>query len=604
MHEHAQYPSIGDYALLADCHSSALVSNLGSIDWCCMPRFDSGSLFGRILDWNRGGYCTVAPASRDFQVTRRYIEGTIVLETTFSGETGTLKVTDLLATKREGKHDPRNQLIRIAECESGSVETTIELMARFDYGGVKPWVRAEDEGLFSLLGGDEALVVWTDAPLEIRDSHDLACRTTLGEGEAAYLSITFTRPHLLADEGIEPMSTTELESRRHETIEWWCEWSDQAQTDGGYGEAELRSAIVLKSLCNAPTGAIVAAPTTSLPEQPGGALNWDYRYSWIRDSSFTVRSLASLGYEAEADGFRRFAERSAAGHAEDLQIMYGIFGERRLNEAELHDLEGYRRSAPVRVGNAAAGQTQLDVYGELLQLAWQWCEIGHEPEPAYWDFLLTLVDTAAIKWRQPDAGVWESRGNPQHYVVSKAMCWAALDRGIRIAEQCSFDAPLDRWKTEADEIRASIETNGVDRHRNVYVQSYWRTEMDASLLLLPRIGYIDWDDKRMLDTVDVIRRELDADGKGLLYRERRPPSTSEGTFVCCSFWLAECLARGGRRQEAREVFEHTLGTANDLGLFAEEYDVTADEMMGNFPLALTHLSHISAAVALAETSGG
>lgn len=601
MHEHAQYPPIGDYALLADCHSAALVSKRGSIDWCCMPRFDAGSLFGRMLDWNKGGYCAVAPSTPDFEVTRSYLDATLVLETTFEGEGGAMKVTDLMAMRQKGAHHPRNQIIRKLEGTSGSVEVTLEIVARFDYGDIKPWVREEGDGVFSLIGGDEAFVVWSDAAMEVTGSHDLTCSLEIAEGEHRHLSLTFTQPHVLADDSPDPLSASELDERIEETIEWWRTWSGKAELDGPYGDAELRSAIVLKSMSNAPTGAIVAAPTTSLPEQPGGSLNWDYRYSWARDSSFTVRSLAVLGYEAEADGFRRFMERSSAGHADDLQIMYGIYGERRLDESELGDLEGYRRARPVRVGNGAAKQTQLDVYGELVNLAWLWTDRGHPPEKDYWDFLVTLIDTAAERWSQPDAGVWESRGDPQHYVVSKAMCWAALDRGVRLAERSSLDAPVERWRLEAERVRASIETNGVDPHRGVYVKAYWRTEMDASLLLLPRVGYVAWDDKQMLATIDAVREELDADGKGLLYRETRPPEAREGAFLCCSFWLAEALARGGRLQEAREVFAHTVGTANDVGLFSEEYDVESGEMLGNFPLALTHLSHIAAAVALAES---
>jgi GH15 family glucan-1,4-alpha-glucosidase len=524
----------------------------------------------------------------------------MVLETTWRGPGGTAKVTDLFAMREGGKSDPRRQIIRIVEGVEGSVEMTLEIEARFDYGEIHPWIRAEGDGLYSLMGGDEALVLWTDLSIERRGDHGLACRFTVAAGETCHVSIAFALPHVLADRPPDPSTADELEDRLQETLQWWERWAAKADVDDDYGDAEMRSALVLKSLTFAPTGAIVAAPTTSLPEQPGGSLNWDYRYSWVRDSSFSVRSLAELGYEAEADGFRRFVERSSAGHADDLQIMYGIQGERRLNEYELDELEGYRRARPVRIGNKASRQTQLDVYGEILQLAWRWWRRGHTPDEDYWTFLTTLVDMAADRWSRPDAGIWESRGDPQHYVLSKAMCWSTVDRGIDLAEGCGLEAPLDRWKRARDDIRTSIETNGVDPRRDVYVRSYWRTELDAALLLLPRIGYVGFDDDRMVRTTDAIREELGADGRGLLYRYKREPGQEEGAFVCCSFWLVECLAHQGRKQEAREVFEHTVGTANDLGLFPEEFDVAGKDRLGNYPLALSHLSHIAAAVALAE----
>jgi GH15 family glucan-1,4-alpha-glucosidase len=344
----------------------------------------------------------------------------------------------------------------------------------------------------------------------------------------------------------------------------------------------------------------VAAPTTSLPEAPGGSRNWDYRFSWIRDSSFAVRSLVELGYESEADGFRRFVERSAAGNAGDLQIVYGVGGERRLSELELPKLEGYRGARPVRAGNAAATQLQLDVFGELLDLAWRWHERGHSPDDDYWRFILELCNAAARLWTEPDRGIWEVRGRPLHFVHSKAMCWVALDRGLRLAEASARAAPVKRWTLARDRIRRAIETKGYDRDRGVFVRSFGMKTMDASLLLLPTAGFVDHDDPRMIRTTDQIRKELDRDGLLLRYKGADGLRGKEGAFLACSFWLAECYAHQGRYDEARVVFDRTVSTGNDLGLFSEEFDVATGEMLGNFPIGLTHLSHIAAAVAMAE----
>jgi len=350
-------------------------------------------------------------------------------------------------------------------------------------------------------------------------------------------------------------------------------------------------------LSNAPSGAIAAAATTSLPETPGGSRNWDYRYSWVRDSAFTVRALSELGYLREADGFRRFIERSCAGSAEELQILFGVGGERRLHEYEIEELEGYRQARPVRIGNAAETQLQLDVYGELLDLAWRWHERGHSPDDDYWEFLVELVDAACRQWRNPDRGIWEMRGKPRHFVLSKAMCWVAVDRGIRLAEDLNRQAPLDSWRQNRDQIRAAIEAQGYDEKRGVFVQAFDSPAMDASLLLLPIFGFISAGDERMQRTIAEIRKELSEDG--LLRRYRSDDlDGEEGVFLACSFWLAECLANQGQVAEARQVFQAASATANDLGLFSEEFDPNRQEMLGNFPQGLTHLSLIAAAVAL------
>jgi GH15 family glucan-1,4-alpha-glucosidase len=365
----------------------------------------------------------------------------------------------------------------------------------------------------------------------------------------------------------------------------------------------LRSATVLKALTQARTGAIAAAATTSLPEAPAGPRNWDYRASWVRDSVFALRSLAELGYTAEADGFRRFVQRSAAGSAQELQIMYGLGGERRLVELTL-DLEGYGGARPVRIGNAAAHQHQHDVYGELLDLAWAWHQRGKTPGADDWRFLSELVNAAADCWTTPDHGIWELRGHPRHLVHSKVMCWVALDRGLRLATDLGFPAPVERWTAGRAAIRATVERRGYDPARGVFTQAFDRPELDAALLLLPAVGFVAWDDPRMLRTVEAVRRELEVDG--LLWRYRAPDGLegAEGAFVACTFWLAECLARQGRAAQARAAFARASATANDLGLFAEEFDPATGALLGNFPQALTHLSHITAAVALAEGRRG
>ena len=598
------YPPIGDYALIGDCHSVALVSRAGSIDWACPRRFDAGSCFGRLLDWDRGGHCSITPPELSEPPLRSYIDGTLVLQTTFRTNEGECKLYDCFTMRRGGAGQPRRELLRIVEGVRGRVELRLHIVARFDYGEVKPWIRHHGHRLYSAIGGDDALVVSCDVELNRVDEHDLEAVFSVGEGERVRLSLVAADPAAIDPAPAEPPPRDDLDRHLEETVKWWQRWRSQGRLDGPYGDAALRSAVVLKALTNAQTGAIVAAATTSLPEAIGAGRNWDYRYSWVRDSQFTVRSLRELGFEKEADGFRRFVERSAAGSVENLQIMYGIGGERRLVELELPQLEGYKKSAPVRIGNAAAKQLQLDVFGYLLDLAWEWHRMGSSPDDDYWRFLLTLVDAAAERWKEPDSGIWEMRGEPRHFVHSKAMCWVAVDRGLLLAEDCIRRAPTKRWKTARDEIRKELETKGFDAGANTFVQSYGSTEVDASLLLLPAFGFIAYDDPRMVGTTDAVRRDLDVGG-GLLLRYKGEDSLEgkEGTFLACSFWLVECLAHQGRLDDAREVFERAAGTANDLGLFSEEVDVTNGTLLGNFPQGISHFSHVAAAVALARKGG-
>lgn len=597
MSEHT-YPPIADYGYIADCHSAALVSRSGSIDWCCLPRLDSESVFGRLLDWDHGGYCRFGPVD-DYRVRRRYVDGTLVLETTFSTDGGEARLLDCFVMRRGGMENPARQIVRIAEGIGGQVDLEVEVVPRFDYGDVRPWVREQDDGAYALFGSDDGLAVWSDLELGVEDGSGLKASVRLAEGERRRLSIAYRPAAQLDRKPPEPPAARELDRLLVQTVEWWQRWAERGKPPKGpHADTVRRSAVVLKGLTNAMTGAIAAAATTSLPEVPGGGRNWDYRYTWIRDSTWAVRSLLQLGHDREADAFRRFVQRTSAGHVDDLQIVYGIGGKFRLPETEI-DMEGYRGARPVRVGNRASNQEQNDVYGELLVLAWLWHEHGHRADDHYWAFLVDLVERAIDQWPKPDRGLWEERREPQHFVHSKAMCWAAVDRGLRLAEEERRDVPTARWEAARDEIRSAIEAEGYDEDRGVFVRTFGSTDLDASLLLLPEMGFVEWDDERMVRTVDAIRKDLDADG--LVYRFRwDEPGDHEGAFLPCSFWLVECLARQGRIEEAEEAFRRAMETANDLGLLAEEYDPDQDEMLGNFPQALTHLTQISAALALAE----
>lgn len=608
MPEHAQspYPPISDYALISDCHAAALISRAGSIDWCCLPRFDQGSCFGRLLDWQKGGYCSITAADDEQHSFRRYIDNTLVLETMIRTNGGEARLLDCFAMREGGKLAPHLQILRIVEGVRGRVDLNLCIAPRFDYGALCPWIRHDGVRLYSAIGGDDALVLYSDADLKLEGRHDLTARFTIRAGERVRTTITHADPAALDRERPTLLEDYEIDARLDSTLAWWRDWAAQARLEGPDGPSAVRSALALKALTNAPTGAIIAAATTSLPEQPGGSRNWDYRYSWIRDSALSVRSLADIGCAAEADDFRRFIQRSAAGAADSLQIMYGPGGERTLTEIELTHLEGYRGAQPVRVGNAAAKQTQLDAYGELLDLSWRWFERGHPIDDDYWRFLLDLVDTAAARWQEKDRGIWEIRGEPQHFVHSKVYCWAALDRGIRLAEAGLRQAPLRRWKAVRKEIRDAVERDGYDSKRGVFVQAFGSQALDASLLLLPSVDFVAYDDERMVRTTEAIRKDLMQDGLLLRYRVDKTDdglTGEEGVFLACSFWLVECLAHQGRVEEARHLFDRVSATSNDLGLFSEEWDPHTCEMLGNFPQGLTHLSHIAAAVAIAAREG-
>jgi GH15 family glucan-1,4-alpha-glucosidase len=593
--------SIKDYGFISDCHSVALVSKEGSIDWCCMPRIDSSSCFGRLLDWPKGGYCRISPTVR-YKISRRYLENSLILETTFHTAKGSAKLIDCFTLREGGEQHPHRQILRILEAIEGEIEFRCQFVPRFDYGIIKPWIRflnGNKGNRITAIGGSSGLLVTGDINFEFQGRHNCRSVFNLAPGDRVRLSILHRPPEDLDEMNEEIPDDKELDRRLEETIQWWRHWSSKGNYKGDNSLQANRSAVVLKGLCNAPTGAIAASATTSLPEMINGIRNWDYRYSWIRDSVFTLRSLNELGHSSEADGFRRFIERSAAGSAEEIQILYGVGGERRSYEVTLDYLEGYRGSRPVRIGNAAAKQKQFDIFGELLDLAWSWHKLGNSPDDDYCQFIRELVDRTINIWQEPDCGIWEIRDEHRHFVLSKAMCWVALDRAIKLAEDMHLDYPKKQWQQVKSDIRDRIMEKGVDKKRGIFIQAFDYPICDASLLLLPVFGFIDYDDELMVRTTEAIREDLEEDG--LL---RRYPEDSdgldgnEGIFTACTFWLVECLAAQGKMEEALKYFKAASATANDLGLFSEEYDVAGKEMLGNFPQGLTHLSHIAAIVAL------
>lgn len=589
-------PSIGDYALIGDCHGAALVSGTGSIDWCCLPRFDSSSCFGALLDPAHGGSCSVSVAGDAAWRGSSYIEDTLVLQTLVESAQATLRVTDFFAMREHGALSPRRELIRIVTCERGHAEVRVEVAPRFDYGRTRPWLRRSDTDTITATGGDNGLLIFSDGQPQI-EQQAVQARKLLHAGERLRLLVRSVQPHLLEREPSD-LDAEAIDRRLEETIAWWRKWRTHVNVTGAEQRAIVRSAITLKALTYAPTGAIVAAPTTSLPERLGGTRNWDYRYSWVRDSALTADTLAEIGCEYEARQFRHFIVRSAGGHAEDLQIVYGIGGERRLPELEL-DLPGYRDSRPVRIGNGAVDQVQLDAFGEILDLDWRWQLRGHSPDDDEWQFFAELIEQVIERWTEPDHGIWEWRGEPRHFVHSKACCWEAVDRGLRLAEASGRRSPVRRWRRASRQIREAIEARGYDAQRGVFVQCFDEPGLDAALLLLPATGVVSFDDERMLRTTDAIREELDANG--LLYRYRMADDLpeGEGAFLACSFWLATCYARQQRLAQAREVFDRAAATASSVGLFSEEVDPSSGELLGNYPQTLAHLAHAEAARALA-----
>jgi GH15 family glucan-1,4-alpha-glucosidase len=590
------YPPISDYALLSDCHSGALVSKDGSIDWCAFHRFEARPVFARILDWSKGGFFRVAPVD-EYEVTRQYVENTNVLETRFETPNGVILLTDCLVVRVEDGH-PDHRLIRRIQCLEGELEVKVNFEPRFDYGLTEPRVEVIDEELAIAYGGPDALVLQTELPIGTAEISACEAARTLTKGDDAFIALTWHLPQELEPEKLPRERVLgELEG----TIGYWQAWTERCSYEGPYREEVVRSGLVLKALTNSPTGAIVAAATTSLPEEVGGVRNWDYRYSWLRDSALALNALFELDYTEEAHAYMTWLRRTTAGSAKALQIMYGAGGERFLPEVELDHLEGYRGSRPVRVGNDAARQFQLDVFGEMLDAAWHYRRNGGEIDDVFWDFLSRVGEAVLERWEEPDRGIWEIRGEPRHFVFSKVMAWVALDRLLRIAEADGREGDLDGWRTGCQKMRALIEREGVDPETNAFRQ-YFGDEgrLDASNLMIPIAGFVDFDDPRAKATAEAIAKELSVDGLVCRYVSDGMDGLpgEEATFAICSFWLVECLARGGEVERARELFERVISFCNDVGLLAEEIDPKSGEILGNFPQAFSHLGLIQAACAL------
>ncbi|WP_214410848.1 glycoside hydrolase family 15 protein [Sphaerisporangium fuscum] len=589
---------IEDYAMIGDMQSAALVGRDGSIDWLCLPRFDSPACFAALLGEERNGHWWIGPAGpgRQLSTRRRYREGTLILETEWDTESGTVRVTDFMPPRQANP-----DLVRIVECVAGSVEMATEIRIRFDYGRIVPWVRRSN-GLLQAVGGPDS--VWVHSPVPLQGG-DYAHKATfrLSAGDRMPFVFTWHPSHSSVPEQIDPI----VELAETEAI--WKRWSARCEprTEQQWEEPVLRSLITLKALTYAPTGGIVAAPTTSLPEDLGGERNWDYRYCWLRDATMTLDALICAGYVEEARDWREWLLRAIAGRPQDLQIMYGVAGERRLPEMEVPWLDGYEDSRPVRIGNGAVEQLQLDVYGEVLNCLFVSRASGLMASQRTWSIQRSLMDFLESHWDEPDEGLWEIRGPRRHFVHSKVMAWVAADRAIKQVEMFGQSGPLDRWRVLRDRIHAEVLEKGYDPARNTFTQSYDSHELDASLLLIPQTGFLPPDDPRVIGTIDAVERELMSDGFLLRYplAERSTVdglSGGEGAFLACSFWLAEARAMAGRRREAVELFERLLALRNDVGLLAEEYDPRYGRQVGNFPQAFSHVPLIHTAHTLSRAS--
>jgi GH15 family glucan-1,4-alpha-glucosidase len=595
------YPPISDYGLIGDMQSCALVSKAGSIDWACFPRFDSPSVFGRLLDWQDGGCFQLAPKGVE-SVTRRYLPNTNVLETSFETEGGIAVLTDFMPVTHETHRtgapqvSQQRQIVRELRCESGSVEFEMRCEPRFDYGSIIPHVSLMGPRLGLAHGGRDAISVQSSDALTVSDDAFLASGT-LHPHERAWASVCYEpgQPH-----DLEARDEVDVQALLERTVAYWTNWTWSCTYHGEYRGDVIRAALTLKALTYAPSGALLAAATTSLPEVVGGARNWDYRFTWIRDATFALYALSTLGFYQEGQDFKRWLEWSTLGRARDLQVMYGITGERRLTEIELNDLEGYAKSRPVRIGNGAHDQLQLDIYGEIMDSAHLYRKFGGTLDEEYWAYLQRVVAYVMDHWREADEGIWESRGGPQHWVYSKAMCWVALDRAVKAAEQLSLPGEVAKWRAVRDEIRQEVLDRGYNAEMGCFVQAYDSTALDASVLLLPLIGFIPATDPRMKSTIEAIERELTTP-EGLVYRYKDTDDGlggEEGAFVICSFWLCDNLIFLGRKDDARTLFEKLRSYSNDLNLYSEELDPKSLQMLGNFPQAFTHLGLIGTAVQL------
>jgi GH15 family glucan-1,4-alpha-glucosidase len=585
--------SIEDYALIGDCETAALVGRDGSIDWLCTPRFDSGACFAALLGTPEHGRWLLAPVDPPHRVSRHYREGTLVLDTEFQTAGGTVGVVDCMPP-RSGEPD----VFRIVEGREGEVRMRMDLAIRFDYGSQVPWVRRTGDGL-TATGGQNQIRLSTPVEMHGEDFRTVA-EFTVRAGERVPFTLVWQRswePPAPPKEPGEFVAETEV---------WWREWSSQCTYQGEYREAVLRSLITLKALTYRPTGGLVAAPTTSLPERLGGVRNWDYRYCWLRDATFALYALMIGGYVDEARAWREWLVRAVAGKPSSAQIVYGLGGERLLPEWEIGWLPGFESSTPVRIGNAAATQFQLDVYGEVMDALHYARRVGLAPDENAWRVQRALLDFVETAWKEPDEGIWEVRGSRRHFTHSKVMAWVALDRGVKAVERFGAAGDAERWRALRAHIHDEVCRQGFDADGNTFVQYYGSRETDASLLMIPLVGFLPATDPRMRGTVAAIQARLSTDGFLTRYRthpdvDGLPPG--EGAFLACSFWLADNLALQGRREEAKELFERLLAIRNDVGLLAEEYDPRTRRFLGNFPQALSHMALINTAANLTQRQG-
>jgi GH15 family glucan-1,4-alpha-glucosidase len=580
---------IEDYALIGDCETAALVGRDGSIDWLCWPRFDSDACFAALLGGPENGRWLIAPAAPTARVQRRYRDGTLILETEFATDEGVVAVIDFMPLR-----GMVSDVVRLVVGRGGRVAMRTELVIRFDYGSIVPWVTREHDCLRAVAGPDMA-VLRTPVPLRGENL------TTVGEfdvaeGETVPFVLSYCASHMPAPEALDPAAALEA------TQQYWEEWSSAHPAVSSYAEPVTRSLVTLKALTYRPTGGIVAAPTTSLPEKPGGTRNWDYRFCWLRDATMTLLSLMNAGHFDEATAWRDWLLRAAAGSPDQLQIMYGLAGERRLTEWTVPWLAGFECSQPVRIGNAAFDQLQLDVYGEVMDAMHQARLGGLESNPHGWAFQRALLDRLEHVWQQPDEGIWEVRGPRRHFTHSKVMAWVAFDRAVKDAERMGLEGPVERWRAIRDRIHADVCAHGFDRTLGSFVQSYGSDQLDASALLIPTMGFLPPSDPRVAGTVAAIERGLMRDGFVLRYDSVRvddglPPSGS--AFLACSFWLADAYLMLGREADARALFERLLALRNDVGLLAEQWDPSSQRLVGNFPQAFSHIALIDTAHNLA-----
>jgi GH15 family glucan-1,4-alpha-glucosidase len=582
---------IEDYALIGDTRTAALVGRNGSIDWLCWPRFDSDACFAALLGDEKNGHWLIAPKNVEAKVTRRYRPGTLILETRFETAGGAVTLTDFMSQRGTG-----SRIIRIVRGEKGSVPMHGQLVLRFGYGAVVPWVTRLDKHTISGVAGPDSVVLRSNVKL-----HGENMRTvgdfTVSAGETASFVLTYASSH------DEPPDASDPEADLEAVEQGWKQWTARNKLKGPWDEAVTRSLITLKALTYGPTGGIVAAPTTSLPEQIGGQRNWDYRYCWLRDSTLTLLALMNAGYYDEAKKWREWLLRAVAGSPNQVQIMYGIAGERRLTEWEVGWLPGYEKSAPVRIGNEAHNQLQLDVLGELMDTLHQARCGGLAPNADGWNVEVEFLKHLATIWRNKDSGIWEVRGDEQHFVYSKVMAWVAFDRAIKSARIFKLDGDIAQWKNIRDQIHADVCANGFDKKRNTFVRAYGSKELDASLLLLPAVGFLKPDDPRVIGTINAIEKDLVVDGLVLRYDtelsdDGLPPG--EGFFLACSFWLVDAYLMLGQREKATALFERLLKLRNDVGLLSEEYDLRSNRQVGNFPQALSHLALVNSASNLAH----